>query len=61
MADQVSRMASGREGVVSIFHEVAEELFGVDSRAASGLQDEQNKVDMEISIKFDFLCSFCAM
>ena len=29
MADQVSRMASGREGVVSIFHEVAEELFGV--------------------------------
>ena len=29
-----------------------------DSRAASGLQDERNKADMEMSIKFDFLCSF---
>ena len=55
MADQVCRMASGQ--VVSIFHEVADELLGVESRAASGLQDERNKIDMWISIKFDLLRS----
>ena len=55
MADQVSRMAKGV--VVSIFHEVADELFGVDSRAASGFQDERDKIDMWISLKFDLLRS----
>ena len=43
MADQVSRMASGR--VVCVFREVVDEFFGVVSRAA------------RISVKFDLLCS----
>ena len=42
MADQVSRMAWW---IVGIFDEVADELFGVVSRAASSLQDERDKVD----------------
>ena len=55
MADQVSRMASGE--VVCVFHEVADELLGVVSRAARGLQAERNKVDVWMSVKFDLLCS----
>ena len=55
MADQVSRMASG--GLSAIFHQVADELFGVVSRAAGGLQDERDKVDVWISVKFDLLSS----
>ena len=55
MADQVSRMASG--GVVGVLHAVADELLGVVSRAASGLQDDRDKVDMWISVTFDFLSS----
>ena len=52
-ADHVSRMTT----VVCIFHEVADELLGVISRAACGLQDERDKVDVWISINFDLLCS----
>ena len=55
MADQVSRMASGR--VVCVFREVVDEFFGVVSRAASSLQDERKKVGVWISVKFDLLCS----
>ena len=36
----------GKWRFVGIFHEVADELFGVVSRAASGFQDEGNKVDV---------------
>ena len=43
--------------VVCVFHEVADELFGVVFRAACGLRDERNKIDVWISIKFDLLCS----
>ena len=50
MADQVSRMASGG---LSASHEVVDELFGVVSRAASGFQEERNKFDVWISVKFD--------
>ena len=31
--------------------------FLAESRAAGGLQDERNKIDVLISIKFDLLCS----
>ena len=53
----VWRWRCGNEGrVVCIFHEVADEL-GVISRAACGLQDERDKVDVRVSVNFDLLCS----
>ena len=41
---------------VCVFHEVADELLGVVSRATCGLQDEWDEVDVWISVKFDLLC-----
>ena len=45
------RPSRGKWRVVGIFHEVADELFG------SGLQDEQDKVDVWISVNFDLVSS----
>ena len=55
MADWVSRMASG--GLSASVMRFLNELFGVVSTAACSLQDERNKIDVWISIKFDVLCS----
>ena len=43
--------------IVSIFREVPDELFGVVSRAAGGLQDERDRADVWTSFKFDLLSS----
>ena len=55
MVDQVSRMASG--GLSASFMKLLMNFFGVVSRAASGPQDERNKVDVWVSIKLDLLGS----
>ena len=47
-----------RRGGVSVFHEVADEFSGVLSRAAGGLKDERDKVDVWISVEFALLSSF---
>ena len=48
-------VSDGEWRVVGTFQEVADELFGVASRAAGGLQDERDKVDVWISVEFDHL------
>ena len=43
--------------MVGVFQEGPDELLGVVSRAACGLQDEGDKVDAGVSIKLDLLGS----
>ena len=45
--------------IVSVFHEVVDEFPGVWPRAASGLEDERDKVDVWISVKFVLLSPLC--
>ena len=52
-ADQVSEWQEW--GVVSVFHEVVDEFYGMWSGAAGGLKDERDKVDVWISVKFTLL------
>ena len=55
MADQVSRMAC--EGLSASLMRLLMNFLGVVSRAASGLEDEGDKVDVWISVKFDLFSS----
>ena len=50
-------VSDGEWRVVCIFHEVADEFCGVVSRAASGLEDARDKVDVWISVKINPLSS----
>ena len=43
--------------IVGVFHEVANELLGVVSGAASGLKCERDEVDVWISVEFGLLSS----
>ena len=45
------------EGLSASLMRFVDELFGVVSRAASGLEDEGDKVDVWISVKFDLFSS----
>ena len=50
-------VSDGGWRIVCVFRAVADELLGVMSRAACGLQDERDKVDVWISVEFALLCS----
>ena len=43
--------------IVGVFHEVADDLFGVVSRAAGGLEHERDEVDVWKSVKFGLFSS----
>ena len=50
-------VSDGEWRIVCVFRAVADELLGVISRAACGLQDERGKVDVWISVEFALLSS----